>query len=344
MTIAGFCVSLLIAVLSIIPSPYAIGTPGPTWDTLSSVPTQDGGEVPLVSIDGAPVYEASGELRLTTVSASRGTSQAFTLGRVVVGWLRSSEYVIPQEEVFGDPTEADEFERTSQLAWISSQESATVSALEALDMSVAAELTVVGLSPESNAVGHLAEGDVIVSVNGLPVPGYAALSESVAALSPGDVITVGVVREGVEHEAEFATIEGEGGRALMGILVDPIFELPIDVVVQIDSVGGPSAGLMFSLAIMDLLTPEDELQGALVAGTGAISPDGDVLPIGGIRLKMHGAVSDGSEYFLAPVENCAEVVGHIPDGLSVVAVDTLDDAYQAIRSIGAGAVEELPTC
>ena len=130
----------------------------------------------------------------------------------------------------------------------------------------------------------------------------------------------------------------------MGLWIDPHFDMPIDVNVQIDSVGGPSAGLMFSLAIMDLLTETDELDGALIAGTGTINADGDVGPIGGIIMKMHGALDDGAQYFLAPQQNCDEVVGNVPDGLSVFSVETLEDAYETATRIGAGDVTGLPTC
>jgi len=152
------------------------------------------------------------------------------------------------------------------------------------------------------------------------------------------------LREGARVDETFDTSDDGSGTAVMGIYVDPHFTLPIDVTVQIDSVGGPSAGLMFSLGIMDSLTEADELNGAEVAGTGTISASGDVGPIGGIRMKMWGAHDAGSAYFLAPVENCEEVVGNIPPGLSVFSVDTLDDAYDAIVAIGEGDTAALPTC
>ena len=102
--------------------------------------------------------------------------------------------------------------------------------------------------------------------------------------------------------------------------------------------------LLFSLGIMDKLTEDDELNGAKVAGTGTISAAGDVGAIGGIRMKMWGAHDAGSKYFLAPVENCAEVKGNIPEGLNVFSVDTLDDAYQAVIAIGKGDTSSLSTC
>ncbi|MBC7297294.1 MAG: signal protein PDZ, partial [Demequina sp.] len=105
-----------------------------------------------------------------------------------------------------------------------------------------------------------------------------------------------------------------------------------------------SAGMMFALAIMDQLTPDDELHGSHVAGTGVVDVDGQVYPIGGIALKMLGARAAGADYFLAPVENCDEVLGHVPDGLDVYSVDTLDDAYAAIVAIGKKDTSVLPRC
>ena len=101
---------------------------------------------------------------------------------------------------------------------------------------------------------------------------------------------------------------------------------------------------MFALAIIDRLTPEDEANGKIIAGTGTISIDGEVGPIGGIAYKMRGAMRDGADWFLAPTSNCDEVVGHVPDGMNVVAVDTLAAARDAVVAIGAGQTTELPTC
>ena len=130
----------------------------------------------------------------------------------------------------------------------------------------------------------------------------------------------------------------------MGVSIDPTFDLPIKVKVDIDRVGGPSAGMMFALAIMDKLTPQDELNGAKVAGTGEIYVDGKVYPIGGIQYKLNGAREAGADYFLAPVANCPDVIGHIPAGLSVYAVNSLTDAYTAIVAIGEGKTDGLLTC
>ena len=251
---------------------------------------------------------------------------------------------MPREYVFGTPEQADQVSQQAQTDWISSQESATVAALEELGQPVPAVISVAAVPEGSKATGHLQKGDIIVAIDGTDIETYADLSDAMHAKSPGDPVTVTVVREGARVDETFATGDDGDGNAIMGIYVDPKFTLPIDVTVSIDKVGGPSAGMMFSLGIMDKLTKADELNGAKVAGTGTITASGDVGPIGGIRMKMWGAHDAGSKFFLAPIENCDEVVGNIPDGLSVFSVDTLDDAYNAIVAIGKGDTASLPTC
>lgn len=339
MTVAGVVLAVLIAGLSILPAPYAIGAPGPTFDTLGELRS-----VPAVRVTGAPTYDTSGELRLTTVSVSDASGSILTLGRVMKAWVADSEYVVPVEEVFGRADQEDAFEQMSQQAWVTSQESATVSALEALGTDVPATLTVAAVDEESNAWGLLEQGDRLVALDGLPLTTFSALSRALEDTPAGAEISVTVDRGGLERQVSFDTLAADDGGSLMGIFVDPQFDPPISVSVAIDDVGGPSAGLMFTLAIMDVLTPEDELGGARVAGTGAVTADGEVQPIGGIRMKLHGAVDDGAQYFLAPEANCDEVVGNVPDGLQVVAVNTVDEAYEAITSIGRGESDGLPTC
>lgn len=335
----GLLGSLLTAALTIIPSPYAIGTAGPTFDTLGEI-----NGVPLVSISGAPTYEATGELRLTTVSEAQASTQVFTVGQVIAAYFSPSATVRPEEAVFGDPSLREQNRDASAQEWVTSQEKATVSALEALGIPVPATLTVVEVMPESHALGLLEAGDVIIGADGRPVVSWNDFASAIAAHAPGDDFTVTVRRGAHEVDVTFALLGEPGQDPGIGILVDPQFDLPISVDVKIDSVGGPSAGSMFALAIMDLLTEEDELHGAKVAGTGTIDIDGDIGPIGGIRLKMLGARADGADHFLAPVENCGEVVGHVPPGLSVYAVDDLAEAYAAILAIGRGDTAHLPTC
>ena len=116
------------------------------------------------------------------------------------------------------------------------------------------------------------------------------------------------------------------------------------VTMHVDSIGGPSAGMMYTLGLIDKLTPANESGGKTIAGTGTIDKDGRVGRIGGIALKMLGAKRDGATWFLAPASNCSDVAGRVPDGLRDVKVTTLDEAYQALVAIGKGQADDLPHC
>ncbi|WEV53394.1 S16 family serine protease [Bifidobacterium sp. ESL0704] len=116
------------------------------------------------------------------------------------------------------------------------------------------------------------------------------------------------------------------------------------VEMHVDDIGGPSAGMMYALGVIDKLTSVDETGGKTIAGTGTIDKQGKVGKIGGIQLKMLGAKRDGATYFLAPASNCDEVVGHVPHGLRDVRVSTLDEAYRSLVAIGQGKADGLPHC
>jgi PDZ domain-containing protein len=124
--------------------------------------------------------------------------------------------------------------------------------------------------------------------------------------------------------------------------VSGTYDFPVDVDIALDNVGGPSAGLMFALGIVEKLSPADITQGKVFAGTGTIDAQGSIGPIGGVRHKMHGALNDGARWFFVPADNCPDVVGHVPEGLQVIPVATLDDAMTALESIHAG--DSVPRC
>jgi PDZ domain-containing protein len=228
--------------------------------------------------------------------------------------------------------------------WITSQEMAMIAASSHQGIEVPATVTIVEIDVPSNALGLLRENDVILAIDGETVVTYEDLDTAFDSIDPGDRVTVTVDRAGQEVSESFETIDNGEGRAIMGIWVDPEFDFPFVVNIGIDNVGGPSGGTMFALGIIDLLTPQDELKGEKVAGTGTIDIDGNVGPIGGIALKMAGAADAGSDWFLAPSSNCPGVLGNVPDDLTVVAVSTLDEAYDAMVAIGMGDTASLPTC
>ena len=227
---------------------------------------------------------------------------------------------------------------------VSSQENATVAALEELGYEVPTELVVVEPVEGTGADGVVAPEDVIVALDGVELSSFSQLTDLLRETEPGSTVVVTVLREGERVDLDVVTGDSGEDRALLGVYIDPVFDLPFEVTIQIENIGGPSAGMMFALAVVNDLTPEDETGGETIAGTGTVDLSGDVGPIGGIRQKLHGALRDGASWFLAPEGNCAEVVGHVPDGLRVVRVDTLADARAAVEAIGAGTAQDLPTC
>jgi PDZ domain-containing protein len=141
------------------------------------------------------------------------------------------------------------------------------------------------------------------------------------------------------------TINPDSKKPAIGVYTGSTFTFPFDVKIQLQDVGGPSAGMMLALGIYDKLTPGDLAGHAHIAGTGTIDPGGAVGAIGGIRQKMYGARNAGATWFLAPASNCNEVTGHIPGGLTVFAVKTLDDSLADVKAIASGEdTSKLATC
>lgn len=337
----GLAVLLLLCVL--VPAPYAVRMPGPTVDTLGE---SDG--TPLITVADAETFPSDGQLRLTTVSVAGGPGFPVGVGSVVRGWLDPSVSVVPRESVFPEGVTREETDQQSQAQMTSSQTSATVAALESLGYEVPAVLTVAGVVAEGASVGVVEEGDVITAItaDGSPheVTSFSGLTQVLGRTPPSSSIALTVSRDEESVDLDLTTgDDGEGGSTL-GVLIEPQHTFPVDVEIAISNIGGSSAGTMFALGIMDTLTPGDQTGGEIIAGTGTMDLDGNVGPIGGIVQKMNGSVRDGATYFLAPVDNCAEVVGNVPADLQVVRIATLDEAWDAVQAIGTGEAAELPTC
>ncbi|MGC5628342.1 YlbL family protein [Georgenia sp. Z1344] len=352
LAISGGLSVLLLLVIMLVPLPYAVERPGPTVDTLGEL---DGH--PLITVDGAETYPTSGELRLTTVSTVGGPGHPVTAGDVVRAWVLGSETVVPREAVFSPSETSEEIAQRGEAQMLSSQTNATVAALTELGYDIPMTLTVSAVAEESGAAGQIEVDDVIT---GIAAPGgqvedvadYQQLVGTLGEVPPGETVQVRVERGGAEEVVEVVTTAPpvdasgapvqEGSLLGVGILPDP--DVPVDIAFDIDRIGGPSAGTMFALAIIDMLTEGEMTGGEEIAGTGTMDLAGRVGPIGGIRKKMVGAVDDGAEWFLAPAANCAETVGYVPDGLQVVRVTTLAEAQTAVEEIAAGRGDELPGC
>ena len=329
----------LFVVILFLPLPYAIASPGPTKDTLGS---QDG--TPLIAIKDTETYPSTGQLRMTTVSFSGGPGYPVTLPLVVQAWFSGTQVVTPVESVFPPARSAKEIDQENKAEMVSSQENATVAALEELGYTVPAKLVIAGTVDGTGAVDVLKADDVVVGLQGKPVATYTDLIDALKAIEPGQKVSISIERAGAPLTVEVVTGKREGGGSSVGVYIDPTFTLPVDVTIAIKDIGGPSAGNMFALGIIDKLTPADEANGVTIAGTGTMDVDGTVGPIGGIRQKLAGAKRDGATWFLAPAGNCDEVVGHVPAGLHVAKVATLHESRLAMEAIGAGKGSTLATC
>ena len=323
------------------PVPYVRLSPGPVYNALG----EDQGH-PVVTIEGAETFPTDGSLGITTVYELGAPGSRLTLFEAFRGWIDPSVDVIPRdllydEDAFDDDDAGDDFRRQGAAQLAESEENAVVAALSFAGEPVTYEVVVTEVEPDAPASGSLEVDDTIVAVNGESVDGYADVRRLMGKVEPGEDVDVTVERDDdeVTETITSGASPDDEERAYLGVLLGLGFSSPVEVDLSLDDVGGPSAGLIFSLAIVDSLTPESLTEGRSIAGTGTITPEGKVGPIGGIVQKMYAAKDDGAEIFLAPRSNCGDVVDNIPDGLDVVAVRTLDDAVAALDGTG-----PMPEC
>ncbi len=335
-----------IVVLTFLPTSFVIQRPGPVFDTLGSARATDGSEIPLISIDGTVDYaDTAGTLRLTTIQIQGSRERRPSWFELALAWLDPARDILPLDLIFPQgETSAERNERNAALM-DESQNEATAAALRKVGFEVPAAVEVMALQEGAPAEGILEEGDELLAAAGHPLTSTSNLRARVQE-SNGAPIVFTMRRAGVVQDVTVIPQRaGDGGPWVIGAYVVTHYDFPVEVTIQLDNVGGPSAGLMFALGIIDRLTPGHLTGGAEIAGTGTIDSEGVVGPIGGIRQKMHGARDAGSTYFFAPESNCDEVVGHIPGGLQVIRTATLDDALAALQVIASdGDTASLPSC
>jgi PDZ domain-containing protein len=343
---AALAVALVIlAALSFLPTGYVIQQPGPVYNTLGTAATGEGDEVPLISIEGAETFETTGSLDLTTVQVVGNRERTPSWIELVGAWFDSSRAVVPIASVFPAGQTSEQRNEESAQMMVDSQQEATAAALTAQGIDVGARVRVFSLPEDSPAEGVLEADDIIVAAEGEPVDDVERLREIVQR-GEGDPVALTVERGGQTEQVEILPEFSEDADAWqVGVSIIHDYDFPVDVTIQLDNVGGPSAGMMFALGIIDTMTPGELTGGLDIAGTGTIDADGVVGPIGGIRQKLYGARGAGAEYFLAPEANCDEVEGHIPSGLQVFAVETLDDSLAALETLREGGdLDALPAC
>lgn len=339
----GALVIVTLSAVSSTPSGYVVEKPGPVFDTLGTTEV-DGDVIPLVDIPMEETYPTTGSLSMLTVTTVGDRDQTASWFTVVSSWLDKSHAVLPLDEVYPPGTTTAEQQEASEAQMSQSQQRAVAAALTVLGEEYTTIVTIVATIDGGPADGLLEPGDVVSAVNGAAIDDLAAVRKALDKNGTEMPATITVLREGVSQPVQVTPEDGEAG-AIIGVEIAATYEFPFDVSVQLDDVGGPSAGQIFALAIIDKLTPGPLTGGRDIAGTGTIAENGTIGPIGGIRQKMYGAVNDGADFFLAPASNCDEVVGNIPDGLSVFAVSTLADSLSVLNTLASGASTALlPRC
>ena len=334
---------LLASVLSVVLSagavqarvPYVALGPGPTYDTLGEVDGE-----PLLRIEGRPTFPTEGRLDLTTV----GVQPRLTLFEALRGWLDRDRAVVPREVVYPPGKTDEEVDRETAEQMAASQNSAVSAAARQLGFRTA-DVIVEGVAADAPADGRLREGDVLRTVDGRPLRDAADLRAAVAAGEVGDVVRIGLERDGRSSTVELRTAQSDDDgepRPVIGVVTreEPV-DAPFEVEITLEDVGGPSAGLMFALGILDKLGEPSLTGGQYIAGTGEITAQGEVGPIGGISQKLVAAKAKGADAFLVPEGNCAEAVLSAPSGLPLVEVGTLGQALAGLEALREGEQPEL---
>ncbi|MBX9642335.1 MAG: PDZ domain-containing protein [Mycobacteriaceae bacterium] len=319
--------------LAVVTVPFVSLGPGPTFDTLGEV---DGKQV--VQIDGTQTHPTTGHLNMTTVSQR----DDLTLGEAMSLWISGQEQLVPRDLIYPPGKSRDEVDEANNADFKTSEDSAQYAALGYLKYPEA--VTVATVTDPGPSAGKLKAGDAIDAVNRTPVSNVEEFTSLLKKTRPGQVVTIDYRRKNEPAGVADITLGANKDRdyGFMGVAVLDAPWAPFTVDFNLANIGGPSAGLMFSLAVVDKLTTGDLAGSTFVAGTGTITVDGKVGPIGGITHKMAAARAAGASVFLVPAKNCYEAVSDIPSGLKLVKVETLGSAVDALHAMTSGAA--TPSC
>ncbi len=344
--IAAIGTAVAIAISVLVPVPYVILGPGPTLNTLG----KDSSGHRLITISGRATYPTNGHLNMVTVSYQGCQGNRFNIFTALVAWLNPHQAVVPENEICpaGQTQKQTQEQNTQEMT--GSQEIATAAALTELHIPYSTQVVVVQADKGFPAYGVLKAGDVIKSVDGQPVTGQASLTKLIAAHPAGSTLTLDITRGGQNRQVQVGTKKEKGagavggGHPVMGVEITEEYKFPFQIKISVGDIGGPSAGMMFALGIIDKLTKLDLTAGRFIAGTGEITASGQVQPIGGIQQKMTGARNAGATIFLTPATNCADTKGAVPKGMRLVKVSTLNQAVTYLEALKSGLSSSVPSC
>jgi Lon-like protease len=320
------------------------------WVRLPYYTISPGGELPInprIEVDGATVYPPKGEVLLLFVRERARVN----VWRYLQARLDPDIDLFKEQEITGGRS-PNEVREQAQADMRNSQLAAKKVALEELGYRVVPQgASVFGTLAGSPAAKVLRPGDLIVRVDQKTIRTLNDLSETIRAHKPGDEVTVTVRRSGRLQPFRIATVRGEQGNTIIGVTVTQRYKFPIDVSIDTSDIGGPSAGLAMTLAIIDDLSPGNQTGGKKVAVTGTIDDNGHVGEIGGIEQKAVAAKAADAQLFIVPKCSLREGRADCQDQLArareragdtpVVPVENLDEALRALRNAGGAPVQRV---
>jgi PDZ domain-containing protein len=304
--------------------PVVALSPGPMEDVLARL-----------KVEGSRVYDSEGKLYLTSV----GIDDDVRFYEALLDMANRDVQLVPRAELYPEDQESTEIDKENAALMDRSKETASVVALREVGYEIepsGVEVTqVVAGTP---ADGKLRAGDRILKADGRAVASTEEVRAAITGHEIGERVAFRIDRDDTEKDVSVQVREADG-QPRVGILLRDLFpDLPVKVSIETENnIGGPSAGLMFTLSIIDKLTPEDLTGGRRIAGTGEIAIDGGVLPVGGVAEKLVAVRRLGVTTFLIPAENCDSVRGRVPDGLRLVKVAKIGDALRFLRDPKAAA-------
>lgn len=311
---------VLIVALWNIQLPYLAFSAGPVADASDAIVAEE-----------VATYPPEGELLMLTV-----VNQGVNVFEAVIAGIDPSIDLV-RRDAYRRPNESDEDYRNRVLAQMDdSQRTSIEVALGHLGVEmIPVDVFITEVNEGTPAAEVIEVGDYITSVDGVSVTSLTELSEAMEGRVPGEVIEIGITRAGLAETIQVELVERDDGSgdAIIGISVYELREPPFPISIDTGVVGGPSAGMMHTLAIIDTLTEGEMTKGQIVAGTGTVRPDGTVGSIGGVRQKVVGAEAAGAAYMLVPEGNYEEALTADRDTIEIIPVASVDEAIAFLEDL-----------
>jgi PDZ domain-containing protein len=346
-TLASILVACLLLVLCsaavLLPVPFVTMSPGPTVNVLGR-----SHDKAIIDVRGHRTYPTTGDLRLTTVSVTN-PDRRIGLTEALRAWVSRTRAVYPRDVIYPPDQSAQDVEQQSDVEMVSSQDTAVAAALKELGYTLPLRIEVLAVTKGSPADGRLRTRDRILEINGVRITDVKQVSRSIQRTGVGESASF-VVRRGTATRRVSITARaapGDPGRAIVGVRIGTGYDFPFPVSVRLgENIGGPSAGLIFSLGVYDRLTPGSLTGGTDIAGTGTIDADGHVGSIGGIQQKIVAARDAGAKIFFVPPGNCGSAVhADVRKGeIELVKAPTMHSAVQSLEAYTKDKHAHLPAC